>query len=179
MAQISDGQCFAEPETLMALSRLFAYPEQRPDDRDLARVFGPAGPPTAVTSLTALQNRYVSLFINRLPEVPCIPCGSWYLEGTLVGPSTLRLSALYREYGFESSEIPDHICVELEFLAVLSTLVRSDSDFRDAADPRLTADLAFVTGHLAAWTPDFFNRVISWDEDGFHGALARVCQPLF
>jgi hypothetical protein len=39
MDQISEVQFSAEPETLMALSRLFAYPKQRPDDRDLARIF--------------------------------------------------------------------------------------------------------------------------------------------
>jgi TorA maturation chaperone TorD len=179
MGQISEVQFSAEPETLMALSRLFTYPEQLPDGRDLARIFTQAGPIPACPSLTGLQNRYVSLFINHLPEVPCIPCGSWYLEGTLMGPSTTTLSALYREYGFEAREIPDHIAVELEFLAIMSTMVRSSSDSEDSADPRLIDDLAFVTGHLAAWTPDFFDRVVSWDQEGLYGALARVCQPLF
>jgi TorA maturation chaperone TorD len=179
MGQISEIQFSADPETLMALSRLFTYPEQRPDDRDLARVFAPAGTASAGISLTSLQNRYVSLFINRLPEVPCIPCGSWYLEGTLMGPSTIQLAELYRAYGFETSEIPDHICVELEFLAILSTLVRGASDSGDTADTRLIDDLAFVIDHLAAWTPDFFDRVVSWDEEGFYGALARACQSLF
>lgn len=161
----------------MALSRVFTYPEQLPHDRDLARIFAQAGPVPACPSLTGLQNRYVSLFINRLPEVPCIPCGSWYLEGTLMGPSTTTLSALYREYGFETCEIPDHIAVELEFLAILSTLegqVCGDDDKN-----LITSDLNFVTGHLAAWTRDFFDRVTSWDEKGFYGALARVCQSLF
>jgi TorA maturation chaperone TorD len=168
-----------EPETLMALSRLFTYPEQLPRDRDLARVSAQAGPVPACPSLTVLQNRYVSLFINRLPEVPCIPCGSWYLEGTLMGPSTIKLAGLYREYGFETSEIPDHICVELEFLAILTTLLRGASDSGDTADIRLITDLAFVTGHLAAWTPDFLERTASWDPDGFYGDLVRACQPLF
>lgn len=179
MDQIPAVLFSAEPETLMALSRLFTYPEQLPHDRDLARIFTQAGPIPACPSLTGLQNRYVSLFINRLPEVPCIPCGSWYLEGTLMGPSTIQLAGLYREYGFETSEIPDHICVELEFLAILTTLVRGVSDSGDSADTRLITDLAFVTGHLAAWTPDFLERTASWDPDGFYGDLARACQPLF
>lgn len=38
MDQIPEVQCSAEPETLMALSRLFAYPKQWPHDRDLARI---------------------------------------------------------------------------------------------------------------------------------------------
>jgi TorA maturation chaperone TorD len=177
MGQISEVQFSAEPETLMALSRLFTYPEQLPDGRDLARIFTQAGPIPACPSLTGLQNSYVSLFINHLPEVPCIPCGSWYLEGTLMGPSTVKLANLYREYGFETSEIPDHICVELEFLAILSTLVCRASDPENRA--RLAVDLKFVSELLAVWTPDFFDRVVSWDEKGFYGALARACQPFF
>ncbi|MDT8379067.1 MAG: molecular chaperone TorD family protein [Desulfotignum sp.] len=178
MAQIPEGQFSADPETLMALSRLFTYPEQLPDGRDLARVFAPAGPPSAGTSsLTGLQNRYVSLFINRLPEVPCIPCGSWYLEGTLMGPSSVKLADLYREYGFESTEVPDHICVELEFLAILSTLLCGAFGSENRA--RLIADLKFVSDHMAAWAPEFFDRVVSWDKKGFYGALARMCQPYF
>ncbi len=167
----------ADTKTLMALSRLFTYPDHLPDDRDLARVFVQADPLPVCTSLTLLQNRYVSLFINYLPEVPCIPCGSWYLEGTLMGPSTLKLAGLYREYGFEAREIPDHIAVELEFLAILSTLVSQPPG--DDDKEVLTTDLNFVTGHLAAWAPDFFGRVASWDKDGFYGALAEMCQIVF
>jgi TorA maturation chaperone TorD len=177
MDQIPAVQFSVEPETLMALSRLYTYPEQLPLVRDLARVFAPTGPVPACSSLTGLQNRYVSLFINRLPEVPCIPCGSWYLEGTLMGPSAIELAKLYQAYGFETSEIPDHIAVELEFLSILTALMHRSSDSEDNA--RLTADLKFVSGHLAAWTPEFLERVVSWDEKGFYGALARVCQSFF
>ncbi len=178
MDQIPEVQCSAEPETLMALSRLFAYPNSGPMTGTWPGFCaGRAGPCLRLSDRAS--KRYVSLFINRLPELPCIPCGSWYLEGTLMGPSTVKLANLYREYGFETSEIPDHICVELEFLAILSTLVQGSFDSGDTADTRLIDDLAFVIDHLAAWTPDFFDRVVSWDEEGFYGALARACQSLF
>jgi hypothetical protein len=101
MGQISEVQFSAEPETLMALSRLFTYPEQLPDSWDLARIFTQARQIPACPSLTGLQNRYVSLFINHLPEVPCIPCGSWYLEGTLMGPSTVKLANLIGNTGLK------------------------------------------------------------------------------
>jgi len=160
-------------ETFMALSRLFSYPGHLPDDRDVARVFVQQKDIEQVrSSLTTLQNRYVSLFINYLPEVPCIPYGSWYLEGILMGPSTVQLSNLYREYGFHTREPADHIAVELEFLAILSTLIRQTPQARDSVKP----DLDFVMGHLNAWTPDFLVRVASWDADGFYGALARECR---
>jgi len=149
----------ADTETFMALSRLFSYPGHLPDDRDVARVF-------------VQQNRYVSLFINYLPEVPCIPYGSWYLEGILMGPSTVQLSNLYREYGFQTQEPADHIAVELEFLGILSALIHQTPQARDKIQP----DLDFVMGHVNAWTPDFLARVASWDADGFYGALARECR---
>lgn len=163
----------ANAETFMSLSRLFSYPGHLPDDRDLARVFVQEKDTGQVlASLTTLQNRYVSLFINYLPEVPCIPYGSWYLEGILMGPSTVQLSNLYREYGFQTQEPADHIAVELEFLAILSTLIHQTPQVRDTIQP----DLDFVMGHVNAWTPDFLERVASWDPDGFYGALARECR---
>jgi len=163
----------ADTETFMALSRLFSYPGHLPDDRDVARVFVQQKDIEQVrSSLTTLQNRYVSLFINYLPEVPCIPYGSWYLEGILMGPSTVQLSNLYREYGFQTQEPADHIAVELEFLGILSALIHQTPQARDKIQP----DLDFVMGHVNAWTPDFLARVASWDADGFYGALARECR---
>jgi len=42
--------------------------------------------------------------------------------GKILGPLTFELSRLYREAGLElhSAELPDHICVELDFLAFLA-----------------------------------------------------------
>nr|NJM02016.1 molecular chaperone TorD family protein [Desulfobacula sp.] len=163
----------ADAEIFMALSRLFSYPGHLPDDRDLDRVFvQQKDTGQARASLTTLQNRYVSLFINYLPEVPCVPYGSWYLEGILMGPSTVQLSNLYREYGFQTQEPADHIAVELEFLGILSTLIHQTPQARDTIRP----DLDLVTSHLNAWAPDFLERVASWDTDGFYGALARECR---
>jgi TorA maturation chaperone TorD len=32
-----------------------------------------------------LENEYIRLFVNAMPEVPCAPYGSVYLEGTIMG----------------------------------------------------------------------------------------------
>ena len=116
-----------------------------------------------------LQNQYVRLFINALPEVPCPPYGSFYLEGTLMGESTLRLTNLYRNYGFETDEVADHIAVELEFLAILLHLSIKD-------DESTRVDRRFLWDHLKAWTPRFFDRVEDHDEMGFYAGVSRYAR---
>ena len=156
---------------LQALSRLFSYPEQWPDaeyvnriagndDRGMDRGFGENG-------LRTLQNEYVRLFINALPEVPCPPYGSFYLEGALMGESTVRVRNVYLSYGFQTDEVADHIAVELEFLALLTTLSNRDS---------LQKDYDFLLDHLRHWTPEFFDRVEENDETGFFKAVSRYAK---
>ena len=160
-------------ENLQALSRLFTYPETWPVT-DIQRLALTAGEVTGGAAaddfnLTTLQNNYVRLFINTLPEVPCPPYGSFYLEGTLMGPSTIRLKKMYREYGFETDEIPDHIAVELEFLALLSTLSSHDL---------VREDYDFLLGHLRQWVPDFFKQVERSDDTGFYKEVSRYAKQV-
>jgi TorA maturation chaperone TorD len=153
-------------EELRSLSRLFSYPETWPQAEDLkglrpkdrekwGREPGPDG-------LEALQNQYVSLFINALPEVPCPPFGSVYLEGTIMGESTVGVKKLYAKYGLETDEMPDLIAVELEFLSFLADPVAH-------ADPQ---DYQALLAHLRSWTPKFFERVRQNDESGLFKAVS-------
>jgi TorA maturation chaperone TorD len=120
------------------------------------------------TRLVDLQNEYVRLFINSLPEVPCVPYGSFYLEGVIMGPSTIGLKQLYQAYGFETSEPADHVAVELEFLAFLSHMMGKAAD-----DGALQTDYEFVLDHLKAWTPEFFKRVQQNDKSGFYRKISE------
>jgi len=155
-----------DTDWLMTLSRLFRYPERRPEDADLRLVAadgqtapGGLGP----EDLESLQAAYVRLFINALPEVPCPPYGSFYLEGALMGETTVRLGRLYAQYGFQAEELADHIAVELEFLALLTAL---DSE------PAVQQDYDFLLDHLRQWTPAFFKQVEENDALGFYRAVA-------
>ncbi|MCF8128045.1 MAG: molecular chaperone TorD family protein [Deltaproteobacteria bacterium] len=157
---------------LRALSRLFSYPETWPRAGDL-EVLDPEtrkkweepGP----GALEALQNQYVSLFINALPEVPCPPFGSVYLEGTVMGESTVEVRKLYAKYGLATDEIPDHIAVELEFLRFLA-------DPKVHADP---ADYQTLLAHLRNWTPGFLERINQNDPSGFYKAVSRRAKVIF
>lgn len=162
-----------DAEKLQTLSRLFSYPEKYPDISDLNKIAlitdkkweGEPGK----NGLQVLQNNYVNLFINALPELPCPPYGSFYLEGVLMGESTVRLKNLYHEYGFQTDEMADHIAVELEFLAMLSTLPTHD---------RIQKDYDFLLDHLRQWTPEFFKQVGKSDKIGFYKDVSRYAQKV-
>ena len=160
-------------EDLQALSRLFSYPEKRPVNGDLSKLSLITGKKWEAApeenGLLVLQNNYVNLFINALPEVPCPPYGSFYLEGILMGQSTVQVKNLYHEYGFQTQEMPDHIAVELEFLAMLSTIA--------AHDP-VQQDYVFLLNHLRQWTPEFFKRVEISDDKGFYKEVSRYARQV-
>ncbi len=157
-----------ESAELYRLSRLFSFPEVWPDGAVLdSRSDGGGHRPiagTIDTDLQALQNAYVRLFINALPEVPCPPYGSYYLEGVLMGEITIRLARMYGEYGFKLKEMADHIAVELEFLALLTVLLKQNDVVRK--------DHQFLLTHLQQWTPEFFDRVEQRDPTGFYIGVA-------
>ena len=158
---------------LKSLSRCYSYPEQWPEIGDLTQLglqsHGRWNGGRAKDGLQSLQGEYVRLFINALPEVPCPPYGSFYLEGALMGESTVRVRNLYLSYGFQTDEMADHIAVELEFLALLATL----SESGDAL-----GDYDFLLDHLRSWTPEFFDRVEENDEIGFYKDVSRYARGM-
>lgn len=154
------------------ISHLFTYPDQ-----PLAPVPIPAEKEAgelleAMISLepVRLQNEYVRLFINALPEVPCAPYGSVYLEGSVMGESTVRVREIYRKYGMETTELPDHIAVESEFLAWLHGVAASDEAARQ--------DYDYLLGHLKEWTTIFFDRVEQYDQLGCYRQSAKLARAL-
>ncbi|MEW6594577.1 MAG: molecular chaperone TorD family protein [Thermodesulfobacteriota bacterium] len=159
---------------LRFVSQLFSYPEQLPVPADL-----PAGMAAEAGALMGemvgvaavrLQNEYVRLFVNALPEVPCPPYGSVYLEGSLMGETTLMVRGLYRKYGLEPAEMPDHIAVESEFLAWLQGLAVNDTAARQ--------DFEHLLGHLQEWTGPFFDRVEQHDQLGCYRQSARLARAI-
>jgi len=89
-----------------------------------------------------LMIEYTRVFINAFPRVPCPPYESYYKEGTVYGESSVQVEKIYRQHNLVydyKSEPPDHISVELEFLA-------------------LTEDSSFLT-RLKSWVPKFIECV--------------------
>jgi len=162
-----------DAENLRVLSRLYTYPEKWPENGDLHKIAPINDKKWDSTSsenrLQILQNSYVNLFINALPEVPCPPYGSFYLEGILMGQSTVQVKNLYHEYGFQTYEVPDHIAVELEFLAMLSTLSTHDP---------VQQDYEILLNHLRQWTPEFFKQMEISDDIGFYKEVSGYARQV-
>ena len=159
---------------LYAISLLFSYP-----DRQWASMPIPEGLAVEARLVleemrsldpTALENEYVRLFVNSMPEVPCAPYGSVYLEGTVMGETTLKLSECYRRYGMEPDELADHIAVESEFLAWLHGRAGESAENRKQYD--------YLLGHLQQWTTGFFSQVEQHDRLGCYRHCARVARGL-
>ncbi|WP_319547437.1 molecular chaperone TorD family protein [Desulfogranum marinum] len=75
--------------------------------------------------LNDLQIEYTQLFINASPGTTIPPYASVYMDGdrSIQGKTTEKIKDFYRSCGYEvtsSTEPPDHIQHELEFLAALA-----------------------------------------------------------
>ncbi|MHB8811266.1 MAG: TorD/DmsD family molecular chaperone [Desulfobulbaceae bacterium] len=157
---------------LLTISRLFSYPDAEAVSAPLpveagAEALALIGFMKTIDPVR-LENEYVRLFVNALPEVPCAPYGSVYLEGTVMGESTVKVAALYRKYGMAHEELADHIAVESEFLAWLHGRVEESPDSKE--------DFNFLLGHLRKWTSLFFEQVVRHDQLGCYrqgAVLAR------
>ncbi len=159
---------------LWSVSRLFSYPDGRE-----APVCLPEEAGTEARALIAemqgidpvrLENEYIRLFVNAMPEVPCAPYGSVYLEGTVMGESTVKVGDVYRKYGMAHEELADHIAVESEFLAWL---------YGKAGEaPEAEKDFAYLLGHLRQWTGSFFDQVIRHDRLGCYRRGAELARRL-
>lgn len=164
-----DGELHAG---LGLISCLFTYPDQPPAPASVPAEVD-AGPLLEMMRSLApvrLQNEYVRLFINALPEVPCAPYGSVYLEGSVMGESTVRVGEIYRKYGMETTELPDHIAVESEFLAWLHGVAADDEAARQ--------DYDYLLWHFKEWTSLFFARVEQHDQLGCYRQSARLARTI-
>jgi nitrate reductase assembly molybdenum cofactor insertion protein NarJ len=119
----------------------------------------------SVADLAYLQTEYTRLFVNSYPTLLCPPYESFYREGMLYGNAVSEVMAIYRQKGLAyvyQGEPPDHISVELDFLAE-------------------TGDQNFLA-RMRQWVPQFTARVK--ENSANYGLLAReledlLCQPSF
>jgi len=90
------------------------------------------------------------------------------------------VAGFYRAFGLDSSSQragrPDHIALELEFMAVLIDLERraaeiADSERRDACH---RAQKRFVGEHLVWWIPTWAALLDRLHPDGFYAAIGRL-----
>lgn len=124
---------------------------------------------------------YAGLFAGARKGSLC-PSESTYMDGTLYGPSTLRVMDIYQEAGFEKEpsfkEPDDHVSVEFvfRFLSGLDLAKRMDQDGAITADLRAEGD--FVRDHLAPWIPRFAEKVEGAADTAFYKAGAALADAL-
>lgn len=149
-------------------SILFSYPKKE--------VFSNLG---IKENIEKLEREYVRLFISSPGTLPCPPYESVYLDGKRRLMSRVpKLMKIYKKAGFEIKpdfkELPDHICVELEFMHLLCRMEREaiKSGEKNKAEKFRKFQREFLREHLLKWVPKFCNDVIQNTTVGFYKEVA-------
>ncbi|WP_200388613.1 TorD/DmsD family molecular chaperone [Thiocapsa imhoffii] len=99
---------------------------------------------------------YSRLFLVPGDRHPSLNTGT-YLDGTVAGSSVTAMETCYRRCGLERNatvqELPDHLSIQLEFIARLLA-AESQACLTEAAPPPLAAG-AFLTTFVAHWVGPF------------------------
>jgi TorA maturation chaperone TorD len=122
--------------------------------------------------------------------VPARECPPYETEYHASGDASYRAQQLadvagfYRAFGLQPSrarpERPDHLAVELEFMAVLLMKKRlalaapADSGMAEGAEVCAEAERSFFRDHLAWWIPAFATGLCRKAGGGLYAALAQV-----
>ena len=131
-------------------------------------------------SLQELLVEYGKLFVGPA-EVLAPPYESYYRDsGTVMGASTIGVKKFYQKTGMEMlkeiKEPPDHIAIEMNFLAQLfrmQTQLLEDQD-TDRAEQIMTLAAEFYLKHPAVWIEEFCNRVRQKSQHEFYILVAKM-----
>jgi len=123
-----------------------------------------------------LEAEYARLFVG--PGRPVAhPYESVYREGRVMGDCTLAVRQSYAAEGLapEGHSLPDHVAVELEFMAYLA---QREAEARERGDEEgalayLRQQEAFLSEHLSRWLPRFCQRVLAGEAHPFYADLAQ------
>ncbi len=123
-----------------------------------------------------LEADYAYLFVG--PGRPVArPYESTHREHRMMGDCTLAVRSLYAEEGLapEPGLLPDHVAMELEFMAHLA---RKEGDAREAGDGEgvlacLRQQESFLQEHLGRWVPSFCQEVLVSEAPPFYADLAQ------
>jgi TorA maturation chaperone TorD len=130
--------------------------------------------------LDRLAIDYTQLFhgpVERISPYECIQCGD---GEDLMGDAATEARQFMAEAGFsvppETGELPDHISVELAFMAELARREAKALESDDGKTAEVAASLQhrFLTAHLGRWAERFARKV--WDRAAtpFYAAMAEL-----
>jgi len=126
--------------------------------------------------LEDLSIEYTRLFINSYEGIVAVPYESFYksYDKNVMGEVTVAISQFYTSYGLELTreftEPPDHIAVEMEFMAYLITKeMHTLQTTRDDLSTQfyLIGQKNFLQNHLGTWGELFFAKVLKNTEHIF------------
>jgi TorA maturation chaperone TorD len=134
------------------------------------------------SAMQAIEAEHCALFRALTSEPVCPPHESFYLPRSNqdTGPLEARLIQRYREAGLAleptMEQSPDHVTVELEFMAYLCghEQLAWQGIVSEGGVRALKRQRAFLRRHLAWWFPAFAHRIVSSDERGFYAGVAEV-----
>jgi TorA maturation chaperone TorD len=111
---------------------------------------------SAIPDHLGLLQLYSKLFLS--PPVPVHLNAGVYLDGALLGASVLAMEQHYRRHGVQRAasfhDLPDHVALQLEFVAYLFADAHGAPDACEAAR-REAAAYEFLAEFVAAWAPAF------------------------
>ncbi|HWP48024.1 MAG TPA: molecular chaperone TorD family protein [Candidatus Limnocylindrales bacterium] len=127
-----------------------------------------------------LQAEYTRLFVG--PGPPLVPpYESIYREAgyMVMGETTLSVLKAYEEAGrvlsSDLKDLPDHVAVELEFLALLceeeAALWQREETLIAGV---IQVEQSFLARHLLQWVPTFTKKVSETSSSFFYRGLAQV-----
>ncbi len=128
-----------------------------------------------------LEEQHVALFGASKAGTLCPPYESAFLSpsGQPDGLLMARVEAAYSEIGIapspETGELPDHIAIELEFMAMLcgQEAAAWEADDVAGAVKAMRRAKRFLDGHLLVWLPRFARLLAAADRDGFYRTVSE------
>lgn len=126
-----------------------------------------------------LAVEYTRLFRGPV-KAEAYPYESMYVDGEIMGQSSLDVVRRYREAGVAVSEgfkdLPDHICVELEFMHYLCAreFDALESGAQDEVARIQVIGQSFLKDHLVRWVFRFTDRILQYASTPFYVSLAKI-----
>jgi anaerobic sulfite reductase subunit A len=130
-----------------------------------------------------VREEYMRLFLVN-PQAP--PYESFYMdpERRVAGWIAAQLAHEYTKRGLALSpslqESPDHVAVELEFMAFLCSLEAQawERKVLEESAQALEWQHAFLRRHLVRWFPAFVRQVVVADQEGLYAVAAEAAGAL-
>lgn len=125
--------------------------------------------------MMTLQVDHAALFVGPY-QLLAHPYGSVHLENNrqVMGETTAEVKQLYLNAGVDVSdttiEVPDHICIELEFLQYLLYQL-NESEKNELLD---TVALPFITRYYLPFMNSFLDKVVAHAESDFYKTLGKL-----